>query len=162
MKQKTISSIKYQLISLIEMGDLKLDYDTLEKTMLGKYGNGTLVFENFNFFDWNYKFSERKENDKYSLNAAISMYPKKYYYVIGQSGLFLKIDENTSYAEISNIIAESKRIIDFCKLFLTKPFGVVHFSDGDYYITNASACRHYKSCFNPNREITEIFKFEKE
>ena len=127
-------NIEYILIPLIEMGNLKLDYEGIERAILNRNGSGTAVFRNFELFSFDSRFPEKDNKQKYDLCFELATKKHDRYFVIGQSGLFLKVDKKASFETVNHMISESKSFIEFCKAFLFKPVAVAHISDGDFYM----------------------------
>lgn len=140
--------IEYILIPLIEMGNLKLDYEGIEGAILDSNGFSTAAFRNFELFSFDSRFPEKDYKQTYDLCFELATKKHDRYFVIGQNGLFLKVDKKASFETVNHMISESKSFIEFCKAFLFKPVVVVHTRDGDFYMDEEDYWRYGSSYKN--------------
>ena len=141
-------NIEYILIPLLEMGNLKLDHEGIERAILDGNGFGTAAFRNFELFSFDGRFPEKDNKQKYALCFELATKKHDRYFVIGQNGLFLKVDKKASFETVNHMISESKSFIEFCKAFLFKPVVVVHICDGDFYMDEEDYLRYGSSYKN--------------
>lgn len=136
------------LISLIDLcEEEKLDVTLLKRTLLDECGRATSISENLNLFCWDGNFDEKSDTQKYSLYAKITfqIYKAKnkkeddvfVEVVVGQSGVFLRVDKQALLGETQEKINKIKPFLELCKICVFAPKYVAHYSDGDYFLSSA-------------------------
>lgn len=152
---------KMPLIPIFDIGLNKLDYEKVEEHLING-GHFTEYFKMFDFFDCDYKFEEKPDYDKYSLhskfNKIIGEFKQgcRYELIIGQSGCFYRITMkkwsiSLLYDALKFAGSFNKEIENICKQYVFTPYAVSHFSDGDYFVSEAK----YKEarCYCKSTEI---------
>ena len=136
---------KMPLIPILETGSNKLDFSKVEKHLRTEQGMFTEFMKSYDFSSISYRFDEKSDCDKYSLDV---MYEKwfgeirqgcRYELFIGQSGCFYRIvmpkqPKLSLVYDILKFIGEfNKEIEKICKQYVFTPYSVSHWSDGDYF-----------------------------
>lgn len=131
------------MTAILDIKENKLDYDSLKKQLISEKNKFIGIADKYDLFCVDYKFPEKKESDKYSLQFRLTKIIGKesyVYFYIGQSGCFFeqnikKNDMNDLFEFFIPFITELKNL---CEKFVFKPYGVAHVSDGDYYLKDKS------------------------
>lgn len=127
---------EHKLVTLINANEFKLDENDLYDALINEIGQGKTLFYNLGFNYISSKFAEKNEKEAYSLSYEISLPENDTYFLFGENGLFLKT-MNSDYFFVESILEKYKAFIGMCRLYLYKPIGVIHVSDGDSFINPA-------------------------
>lgn len=125
----------YKLITLIDGKSQKIDFRLVNDMLIDRKGRGTTICENLGFDCISYRFEERQT---YSIHFEAESFSDELKFIVGQSGLFLKLQDD-SYSHVEEIIDKYNGFIQLCRLCLFSPVGVAHLTDGDYYINPIEA-----------------------
>lgn len=135
-----------QLVALVDISPKKLDYYTIERFLIDERGKVTTAGNNLKLFCLGV-YKNQNSDQVYDLFYEIDFVTgekstKKgtveceYSRVIlGQGGAFLKVAIDTPYVEVERIRQILQPLAEICKLCIFRPYAVIHYSDGDYFVS---------------------------